>query len=1056
MRAVILLCFFLSGASGLLFELLWTRMLTLVFGSTTLAVSTVLTAFMGGLGAGSLLAARFADRLRAPIRAYALAEAGIGLYALLVPWAIGHYGELNRWLWATFGDQYGLLSLLRFCAAALLLILPTTLMGATLPILARHFVARPGELRRVGGKLGTLYATNLFGACAGSFLAGFVFMPLYGVSTTNRIGAAFNLTLAAAALWAHARLSRQREEDRRPDLDELLAQAAAQGDVPAANVLPPVVELSARARVVVLAAFAVSGATAMTLQVLWTRALAVIIGSSIFSFTLILLAFLVGLGGGSASFGRIADRLRDPVRALGLVHLGIAAAVGVSYLILDDLPYAFTWLLASTSFGVDAILFCQFVLTCFAVLPATWLMGAIFPLTMRAVAGSLHHVGRDVGRTYAVNTAGAISGSFLAGFVVLPLLGLQKGIFFAVSAGLLVAAALFLVNPALSARQRRLGVGAAIALCGAGLLLPRWNLQSFSAGFFRVSIAHDYVERRKANKKWEMPSLEYYEDGIATTVSVDRWGKTFSLKNNGKVDASSDADMSTQIAVGLLPMLLHQGSTPPRAALIGFGSGVTTGGMTQAPFSSLEVIELEPAIYRASHFFDHVNHRPLANPKVTAHTGDGRNFLGQRSDRFDVIVSQPSNPWITGVSNLFTREYFQQIKTRLRPGGIFCQWAQLYELAPWNVKTLYRTLASEFPFVMVFAAEDLSSDTILIASDRPIPLDLARLERAFADPVLRAEANRAGWDGPHDVVAQVLLGPEELSSFTAGAPLNTDDNALIEFAAPRDLLGFARYDRYLMKVYGPQWPYGRLLGLVSGLHDAAGRLDHPARAGLLARSLLAHGRMREAEFWVRQAEARLREDQAGSDEVAHARLLLDLIVTRLDRDPEIPLAPAGDREPPQPPPGADARFRERLPADLREIDALIAAHRFVTAYKVLEDWPATVWEKPRPDFALLAGLLHYKAEYYQDAIGLLKPLAKDDAYVTRRPEALYYLGRAQYANAEPRAGVKALERFIQLQGKLGRPVRPASPGLGAGLLPAAPSVPGTPLPPRPVIDAAAP
>ena len=246
-------------------------------------------------------------------------------------------------------------------------------------------------------------------------------------------------------------------------------------------------------------------------------------------------------------------------------------------------------------------------------------------------------------------------------------------------------------------------------------------------------------------------------------------------------------------------------------ALVGYGSGVTAGSITQFPIASLEVVELEPAIYRASRFFDHVNHRPLANPKVTARVGDGRNFLTQRRDRFDVIISQPSNPWITGVSNLFTREYFRAIRARLADDGIFCQWAQLYEMSPWNIKTIYRTLRDEFPHVLVFAAEDLSSDTILIASAPPHRAGRRPHRRAcWPMPAPGAEAARAASTPAHDIPAHLLLGPEEVEAFTAGAAVNTDDNARIEFSAPRDLLGYARFDPYLARVYGPLWPYGRL------------------------------------------------------------------------------------------------------------------------------------------------------------------------------------------------------------------------------------------------------
>ena len=231
----------------------------------------------------------------------------------------------------------------------------------------------------------------------------------------------------------------------------------------------------------------------------------------------------------------------------------------------------------------------------------------------------------------------------------------------------------------------------------------------------------------------------FYEDGMATTVTVDRWDKVYSLKNNGKVDASNDADMPTQIVVGLLPFLFYSQPHPPKAALVGYGSGVTAGAMTQYPIASLEIVELEAAVYRGARFFDNDNHRPLQNPKVTARVGDGRNFLTQRSDKFDVIVSEPSNPWLTGVSNLFTREYFKLVKTRLAEHGIFCQWAQLYEMSPWNIKTILGTVRAEFPYVYVFAAEDWSSDTILIGSLDPLPLDY---DTSTARSAIRSRAPR--------------------------------------------------------------------------------------------------------------------------------------------------------------------------------------------------------------------------------------------------------------------------------------------------------------------------
>ena len=616
---------------------------------------------------------------------------------------------------------------------------------------------------------------------------------MLGLRWTNVTAAAFNLTPAAAILAARRGCPGQ---GRRAHDGQLLDRAAADGTV-GAGALPPEPIVDARARAAAMVGFAVSGATAMTLQVMWTRALAVLIGSSIFSFTIILLAVLVGLGIGSAVFGRVSQRTAHPVRWLAGLHLTIASAVGLSYLCTDKIPYVFTWLLQSTSFGVDTILVCQFVLACITVLPATVLMGGVFPLTVRIVAARVESVGRDIGNAYALNTVGAIVGSSLSGFVVLPKLGLQRGIYASVLGGLVIAAALAAVAPGLPRARRALGVGAAVALAALGLVLPRWNLVSFSSGFFRVSIAREYIYRKIHKKEWKTPKLVSYEDGVATTVTVDQWGKTYSLKNNGKVDASNDGDMATQIIVGILPLLLWKGDAPQGGA-----GRVRIGRHRRRDHPVSDPVagggRVEPAIYRASRFFDNDNHRPL-EPQVTARVGDRRNFLA--APRPVRRHRQPAvEPWLTGVSNLFTREYFKSIKTLLAPHGIFCQWAQLYEMAPWNIKTIYATVREAFPHVYVFAAEDLSSDTILVGSLDPLPLDLDVIERAFRDPVTRAEARRGGFATPHDVFSYLLLGPEELESFTAGSPINTDDNARIEFAAPRDLLGYAKFDPYLAKV----------------------------------------------------------------------------------------------------------------------------------------------------------------------------------------------------------------------------------------------------------------
>ena len=927
MGLLALLCFFFSGASGLIFEVVWTRELGLVFGSTTLAISTVLSVYMGGLALGSLIAGRYADRVKDPLRFYALVEGGVGLYGLGIPLLLQHYPSLNAAMYRAVGEQPLSLSLLRFLATALLLLPPTTLMGATLPLLSRHLVARQDDFGRLGVKIGTLYAANTLGAVLGTFLAGFVLLPLAGVVRTNATAAFTNIGLLVVILVVRAIGARRRRaivvDEEVVSLDDIVVEPEPAPE-PSPDEAPPPspADVTPLQRRVALFTFACSGAAAMIYQVLWSRALAIVIGSSVYSFSLILLAFLVGLSFGATVWSRLAQRSRNPVAWLAATHLGVVAMVVLSYFLIDKLPGAFVALLRGGTFSVDGILGVQFVLAALAVLPCTVFLGGVMPLTVRIYTSGLDRVGRDVGDAYSVNTLGAIIGSFAAGFVVLPVLGLQRGLFFAAVASAAIAGVLVLVSAGRRWLRFAIAGTGVLATVACALFLPRWDLGHFQAGLFRVSIAKDIVE----SGKWPVPELLYYHDGISTTVSVERWGKHLALKNNGKVDASNGDDMPTQIMVGLMPLLFHPTALekPPRVAVIGYGSGVTIGAVTQFPIAHADVVELEPEIVYASRWFagyvpgfPDVNHRPDEDPRVRVVIDDGRNFLTRSSgddDRYDVIVSEPSNPWITGVSNLFTRDYWELARKRLRDDGVFCQWAQLYEMSPRNIKTILHTFAEVFPYTYVFSAEDLSSDVIMVAANHPLPLDRQRLAKNFVNDRLRAELARGAVKSADDIIAYLLLTPAEIGAYTAGTDVNTDDNALIEFGAPRDLLGYVRYDPYLSRVYGHSWPYGRIEPYLTGLGDGSARGEAEAR---IAESLLRHGKRSAASRFVGRATT-----DGGGPKAAHAALLLKLLSEKRSADPELPLAT--DDDPLDPP---------RLPQNL----APDAAETYAKDYAMMED-----------------------------------------------------------------------------------------------------------------------
>jgi spermidine synthase len=1013
-RRVAIVCFFLSGASGLVFQVIWSRLFSLVFGTTTLALSTVLTAFMAGLALGSYLAGRWADRLGDPLRAYALAEAGIGLFALLLPLVVGTFGGLNRWAYQAFPDSYLMLALVRFSASAALIVLPTTLMGATLPLLARYFVSTEAEHARVGIRVGTLYAVNTFGAVLGTFAGGFILLPRLGLSATNSVAACTNLGLAALVMLAYTIRARRARRGQLVQLEveviELLESVRPE---------PPVVPIvTPRARRLALAAFAFSGGAAMIYQVIWSRVLAMNIGSSVYSFSIVLMTFLIGLAGGAAVIGRLSQRSRNPVGWLAVNHILIVVFVSVSYLLMDKLPYVYLYLIKGSKMQADAVLWRQFLLTALIMLPATFALGGVFPLTIRIAAAGLDRVGKDVGTAYSINTVGAIVGSFLAGFVVIPILQMQLGLFVAISTNLVLAGLLASVAP--WSRRLQIGVGALAALLIATApMIPRWNLYMLSVGLFRPSVARDALNQ---GGKWTKPTLVYYQDGLSTTVSVEQWSaKHFSLKNNGKVDASTGDDMPTQITVGLLPILVHPEipGLSPDVLLIGYASGVTAGAVLQYPVRRMDVVELEPSIMIASRFFEHINHRPLHDKRTRVIADDGRNFLSATARRYDVIINEPSNPWITGVSNLFTRDYFRIAKRRLKPGGIFCTWAQTYELAPRRIKSIYKAFTEVFPHVYVFSATSLSSDTFIIGSLRELRLDVRKLRRAFAIPSVGKEMRRAKLDGPDDLLALSLLGPRGVRSFVVGAQTNTDDNALVEFAAPRDLYNHKRYDYYVSKLYGYSWMYGRLDDFVVG-HQGS---EDYAR---LVRALLRHGRLREAQRYL---DTKVKASAGKLSKRAVA--VMSLVDPAKDEGGEFALDLGGPAlAAPKPPRSTAPKVRAKIASDYPKILAELRSGGCESAIEKIESWPDQTREALGDDFHLLWGYLVYRCKQYRTAVNILLPLSKKPAFVRRRPAVLFYLGKTAWGDADFARAVTNFERWIAVREGKKAPVttRPVAKG----------------------------
>ena len=762
------LCFFLSGATGLVYQIVWMRMLGLVFGHTVLATTTVLVAFMAGLALGSWLLARRASRLASLIAAYGWLEVGIGVYCALLPLLLSGAATTYLALARGLGLSYGTFTLVQFTLVGLVLLVPTTLMGGTLPVLGQALARDPD---RLGRTIGALYAINTFGAVAGVAVAGYLLLPAVGNRWSLLVGAAANLAVGALAI-AYAR-----------------GRASAPA-VPAAAEVPPALTAEGRATVLALG---LSGAIAMVYEVAWTRALALIIGSSTYAFTAMLLAFLIGIAGGSALYSWMWGRRRASPGRFAVIQVAIALATAGAMLVYERLPALFLQGFARSN-APGAMALTQLVVCVAALLLATLFIGATFPCAVSAAARGAGRAGEDVGRTYAVNTLGAIAGSALGGLVLIPTLGLHASLRGAVVANLLLAAALFLGPPRPVRRRRQVAAGLAAALAVGAWLIPPWSRDILSSGVAVYAPQYQNLGWAQFMRRAVPKDILYYRDGPTATVTVHREGDNLFLRVNGKTDASTGYDMVTQLMSGHLPMLLHPGAK--QALVIGLGSGVTAGAITGYPFERLDVVEIEPSVVEAARFFGAYNANVLDNAAVHVSIADGRNFLLTTPRRYDVIVSEPSNPWIGGLASLFTVEMFQHARDCLQPGGVMVQWIQAYALEAEDLRMVIRTFASVFPATSVWSGTP--GDFLLVGSVEPHALDLrAMQERLAANPAARRIFGPTpAWP---DVLGYFLLAAEDTARLARDAGLNTDDRLPLEFSAPRALyLNTAESNRILV------------------------------------------------------------------------------------------------------------------------------------------------------------------------------------------------------------------------------------------------------------------
>jgi spermidine synthase len=781
-------CLLLSGMSGLIYEVAWVRSLELIFGATTFAVATVLASFMGGLATGAWLAGALAPRLERyhPLKVYAAFEVLIGAAALLVPVAFKALIPLYQAMWSVFQASFTFFSVVRFVLCAAVLIVPTALMGATLPVVAR-FAAGKDAARRVG----VLFAVNTCGAVVGCAAAGLFLLPLLGLIRTQWLAVLMNLTAAAGAVAIARRTARWRE----------IGSGAETVAVPAAVALPTPAVTPARAAYLV-GAYAASGAVAMMYEVAWSRFLVLVLGSSTYSYTIMLTTFLVGLTIGAWIGTRLVRFATEPLLMVGLCQLLVGVATYLSLFVAGELPYVYHLIHDAFHPAPHGLLAVQLLLSAGVMFLPTLGLGAMFPLTLGGLGAAGDNAQRLVSRAYAWNTFGAILGSILTGFWLIPVLGSRQVLIagVVVNAGVALVALLMARTEALPRVRRVVLAGLVVAfLVNLSVSAPVWRPDVLSSGIFRYADRYEGVDRAEFYERMQEGhgDILQFEEGLTCTVAVFRTTKTLTLMVNGKPDASVppglqeavpanqapvEGDMRTQVLVGQLPLLLA-----PRAEdvlLVGLGSGVTLGSVLTHPVKQVDCLELEAAVVRGSRFFDSESGAPLADPRVHLVVDDGRNDLLVRNRTYDVIISEPSNPWIPGAAALFTRDYFRIARARLRPGGIICQWMQLYELWPQDFMAVLRSFMEVFPSVQIW---QVGYDAVMVAGPDDLPLPVGQIAGRATGKV-RDDLERTGIHGPIDLMSYFWIGGDELRRAVPPGPINTDDNMKIEFAAPLRML----------------------------------------------------------------------------------------------------------------------------------------------------------------------------------------------------------------------------------------------------------------------------
>ncbi len=740
----ILLLFFISGITALVYQTLWVRICGRIFGVTVFAVSCVLTAFMTGLASGSFYFGKLVDKRKNPLIIWALLELGIGIYALIFPLLIQAVNSIHIAVYRAFHPGFVSLTALRFFLSFIIMIIPAALMGGTLPVLSKFTVKR---LKEIGWNVGSLYSVNSLGAVIGTFITAFFLIHILGIKLSLFITALVNLLLAYAAYR--------------------LAKSA--GPEPAGLDSP---EAGASGRTVqggllwlVLSVFFIEGFAALALEVIWSRVFIFHFGNSIYSFTIVAATFIAGISLGGYISSRYADRIKDKLLVFGLIEVLVGITCFLASLLISwKVPGLFHMLSGITRMGWWGYTSVRIIISLLIMIIPTTLMGLTFPIVCRIYTSSLRKTGSQVGNAYGINTAGSILGSFAGGFILIPLFGIRPGITFMAILIMLAGGMVLLFHPG-----KKPAFKAATSMF----------LIIMTLVFLVVKLPDHYV-RHNRYRNFE---LLFYQEGISGTVTVTRdRDRRKELSINGTSLATNMYNHRQLFhMLAHLPALLHP--EPESALVIGLGGGMTLGSLEQhSTLKHIDCVELSPEMKNGTRQFSYENKNALEDKRLNLINEDGKNYMLITDRKYDVITSDPIHPVIAGNSSLYSKEYFDLCSRRLTPAGVACQWLPFHSVSEKHYKMIIRSFLEAFPHTSLWYA---GAYTLLIGTPEELSIDFAQLKKRLASLLIKKDLLEFGLDNPLTFVNNFVMAGKDLKEYVGDVKPNDDDHAEVEFLGPR-------------------------------------------------------------------------------------------------------------------------------------------------------------------------------------------------------------------------------------------------------------------------------